>query len=166
MRHFQWTVPLITLACLLGTGESARAQYAGNPYSRPRVSPYINLLRGGSGPAINYYGIVRPEIEARAGIFEAQQQAQLNQQAISGMQSSGRETLITGRVAGFQNHMSYFQNYGGAVQGAVGIPGGGLAGGAARTGGVVGGAGRTGGRPVGGSPLSSRSSSSSSLRGR
>ena len=32
--------------------------------SRPTVSPYLNLLRGGS-PVLNYYGLVRPEQEFR-----------------------------------------------------------------------------------------------------
>lgn len=32
--------------------------------SRPTVSPYLNLFRGGS-PVLNYYGLVRPEQEFR-----------------------------------------------------------------------------------------------------
>lgn len=36
-----------------------------SPFStRPTVSPYLNLLRGGS-PVLNYYGLVRPEQEFR-----------------------------------------------------------------------------------------------------
>src|SRR5713226_9128309 len=38
---------------------------AGNPYGRPQLSPYLNLLRGGS-PAANYYLGVVPERERRA----------------------------------------------------------------------------------------------------
>ena len=33
--------------------------------SRPTISPYLNLLRQGN-PALNYYGLVRPEQEFRA----------------------------------------------------------------------------------------------------
>jgi hypothetical protein len=43
------------------------------PAYRPPVSPYLNLINGGS-PALNYYGIVRPELR-----FQAQSQ-QLSQQ--------------------------------------------------------------------------------------
>ncbi len=38
-------------------------------YNRPRtntypsVSPYLNMGRGGSNPAVNYYGIVRPQVD-------------------------------------------------------------------------------------------------------
>jgi hypothetical protein len=35
-----------------------------NPYSRPTLSPYLNLLRGGN-PAANYYLGVVPEVERR-----------------------------------------------------------------------------------------------------
>jgi len=37
---------------------------------RPPVSPYLNLLGTNRNPAINYYGIVRPELR-----FQVQQQA-------------------------------------------------------------------------------------------
>src|SRR4051794_19633319 len=33
------------------------------PSARPAVSPYLNLTRTGTDPAINYYGIVRPQLE-------------------------------------------------------------------------------------------------------
>jgi hypothetical protein len=39
------------------------------PTFRPPVSPYLNLLNGGGNAAINYYGIVRPELR-----FQTQQQ--------------------------------------------------------------------------------------------
>src|SRR5438105_5597506 len=47
-------------------GSSGGAGYgAGNPYGRPQLSPYLNLLRGGS-PAANYYLGVIPEVDRRA----------------------------------------------------------------------------------------------------
>src|SRR5256885_1629029 len=33
-----------------------------NPYARPPLSPYLNLNRGGI-PAVNYYGLVRPQLQ-------------------------------------------------------------------------------------------------------
>lgn len=62
---------------LVAFADSASAQYgASRPNkafanartgfnSRPTISPYLNLLRQGN-PALNYYGLVRPEQEFRA----------------------------------------------------------------------------------------------------
>lgn len=46
------------------------------PY-RPPVSPYLNLLNRQTNPAINYFGIVRPQLQFGQAI--QQQQAELNQ---------------------------------------------------------------------------------------
>ncbi|MFM9960243.1 MAG: hypothetical protein ACKV2Q_03345 [Planctomycetaceae bacterium] len=64
--------------------DSASAQYGGSragkgfantrsPISRPTISPYLNLLRQGN-PALNYYGLVRPEQEFRAANVQFQNQ--------------------------------------------------------------------------------------------
>ncbi len=65
---------------LLSSGE-ASAQYqrppqASGPHGQP-VSPYLNLLNRRTNPAINYYGIVRPQVQFNQAI--QQQQADLNQ---------------------------------------------------------------------------------------
>jgi|GEM_PF-1624086 len=36
------------------------------PAARPAFSPYLNLLRSGNSTLLNYYGLVRPELEFRA----------------------------------------------------------------------------------------------------
>ncbi len=64
---------------LLSLVSTAQAQYrpvpqAPNPYG-PRVSPYLNLLNRQTNPAINYYGIVRPQVQFNQAI--QQQQADL-----------------------------------------------------------------------------------------
>ena len=46
------------------------------PY-RPPVSPYLNLLNRQTSPAVNYYGIVRPQVQFGQAI--QQQQSELNQ---------------------------------------------------------------------------------------
>lgn len=43
------------------------------PGYRPPVSPILNIARGGN-PAINYYGIVRPQVEAGQAIGQIEQQ--------------------------------------------------------------------------------------------
>lgn len=62
---------------IVTSADSAFAQYGGSrpnrafasartpTNSRPTISPYLNLLRQGN-PALNYYGLVRPEQEFRA----------------------------------------------------------------------------------------------------
>jgi len=62
------------VALLVAAPTDARAQYpvggvnrfgsqqVPGPFGRPTVSPYINLLRGNS-PVLDYYGIVRPEVD-------------------------------------------------------------------------------------------------------
>lgn len=130
MNRYLWIGSVLAISWwLIGSGQ-ASAQYGGNPYNRPRVSPYINLLRGGSSTAVNYYGIVRPEIEARASIASLQQQTQTNEAAITGLQTgAGLQPLVTGHAVGFQTQMQYFQTIG---------TGGGMGGGAAGFGGFSG----------------------------
>jgi hypothetical protein len=133
MRRLTWTT-LILMVGLFSTPEAAQAQYT-NPNSRARVSPYLNLLRGGAAPGVNYYALVRPDIEYRASINQLAQQTQANQQAIAtgldAINASTAGAFITGTAVGFQTHGSFFQNIGSAGQLGFGIGGGqgGLAGG-------------------------------------
>lgn len=72
---------LVTLALAGGLAHAQGYPYsrspvnANNPFARPRLSPYLNLLRGGS-PAANYYLGVLPEIDRR------QQEHRVNQQLL------------------------------------------------------------------------------------
>jgi hypothetical protein len=110
---------LLGSACLLAP-QTASAQA---PYSRPAVSPYLNLLRGDSPAGINYYGIIRPEVDFRSSIQRLQQQAQATQQAFTEAQTSTVPSP-TGHAAGFMNHNTYFQSFtGGAAGGSFGTTG-------------------------------------------
>ena len=53
------------------------------PVTQPAVSPYINLLRRDNPAYLNYYGLVRPEVEFRNSINLLQQQVTTNQQSIT-----------------------------------------------------------------------------------
>ncbi len=53
---------------IMGSSRSASAQLPlpgqGNvPNTGPAVSPYLNLLRRGTSPGVNYYGIVKPQLD-------------------------------------------------------------------------------------------------------
>lgn len=119
------------------------------PNARPAVSPYINLVRPGTAPAINYYGIVRPEIAFRNSILGLQGDVEANRQLITtGRDASGpgAGVLATGHSAVFLNTGGYFLNSAGGI--GAGRSTGGQAPGA--TGLAIGGQGRAGaGAPKG-----------------
>ncbi len=92
-----------------------------SPFPRPPISPYLNLYRGGS-PAINYYGVIRPQQQLYQGLYQVQQQAVLNQAALA----AGDASLpITGHPTRFFNYSHYFMNQGGLGY-AGGYAGGGV----------------------------------------
>jgi hypothetical protein len=119
MKPIQWTSFVFAiLACFLGGKAHAQfpgayggfGGFGGYGYAAPsRVSPYLNLLRSGSAPGVNYYGLVRPEFEFRRNIGQLQAQNFAQQQAITGLQTAPT-TVTTGHPVGFQNHLGYFQN--------------------------------------------------------
>jgi hypothetical protein len=94
----------------LGTASPLWAQgYPFNPANRPAVSPYINILRQGASPGVNYYGIVRPELQFRGAIAQNQLDIAGNQQAISNLNPGA---ITTGHHAGFMTQWRYFMNTG------------------------------------------------------
>src|SRR2546423_1758220 len=78
----------------------------------PAFSPYLNLLRRDNSPAINYSGIVRPQINFREGIQDLEQQQSylgLQQQADRAAATTGPNVLPpTGHATGFLTHRKYF----------------------------------------------------------
>ncbi len=91
-----------------------------NPYYRPPISPYLNLALPGN-TAINYYGLVRPQVQAMNAINQLQGQVLQNQQALYAAEAYGPQQLpVTGHAAGFQNHQAYFQNW--RTRGGLGSP--------------------------------------------
>jgi hypothetical protein len=68
------------------------------PYQpvHPTVSPYLNLNRGGTNPAINYYGIVRPQMQTQQNLQQVQQQ--LTAQAAAGPGPDTAMPLTTGAL--------------------------------------------------------------------
>jgi hypothetical protein len=105
---------LATLAGLLFLAGTATAQ-APNPYARPTVTPWLNLYRGGASPALNYYNLVRPELDARAAIQQLQQQSLANTRAIAEAAEAATEIPPTGHQAGFMTQNRYFQTLGGGA---------------------------------------------------
>jgi len=104
---------VLALAVLVGcgatdaVGQVLPTQPTGQPPYRPPVSPYINLLRRGGNPAINYYGLVRPQIEFSREIRRIDQDlATRGQQGRQFDEESGLPT--TGHAASFMNYSHFF----------------------------------------------------------
>jgi hypothetical protein len=113
---------VLALGVVLGLSQSsAWAQYSPySPYSpygggygptRPQLSPYLNLLRGGN-PAANYYGGVLPERQrrAQAGQFSAEIQ-DLERRGAAGAEREDQEAPRlgeTGHYVQFLNTSPYY----------------------------------------------------------
>src|SRR5262245_56185746 len=75
----------------------------------PPYSPYLNLTRRGN-QAVNYYGLVRPEVEARTAIRGLQGQvAQLRTQEVSPQPGISTELPATGYAVRFLDNGNYFR---------------------------------------------------------
>jgi hypothetical protein len=122
---------LLSLGLWMLTAGPALAQFGS--YSRPQVnpyptmSPYMNLLNG-TNPATTFYGIVRPQIQARQSLLSLQQQFQTFENSTYSMlgtsgyamfgqgQGQGQgpnQPLTTGHPVVFGNYGIYFPMMGG-----------------------------------------------------
>ncbi len=91
---------------------------SGYPYGTPRLSPYLNMLRGGNSPAnaaANYYSGVVPEVERRANARQFGSAINSLERQVTGLEEE--EDLFprlsaTGHPAVFGNYGGYFYNTG------------------------------------------------------
>jgi hypothetical protein len=77
------------------------------PAYRPPVSPYLNLVNRGDSAAINYYGIVRPELRIQAQAQQFSQQVRNLQGEIDEVEAR-RPQRAADPAGGTQR---YFFNY-------------------------------------------------------
>lgn len=119
-------------AAALAGPAAAQPPAPGGPgaYNRPVVSPYINIVGGFGNAAANYFGIVRPQMQARQAILGLENSVIANRQAIANVEQgiAGGEFNLpgTGHPTQFLNTGGYFLNSGGTAGGTFG--GGGAAG--------------------------------------
>ena len=122
-------VPAVGLMFIALSAGSVSAQPRPPVVNRPPAfSPYLNLLRGGVSPAVNYYGIVRPQQQFRQQAQVLEQQIYQNSMAVQSLGVTGLAQqqpflATTGHPVAFNNYGGYFNNLsgGGAVGG--GSPG-------------------------------------------
>jgi hypothetical protein len=105
-----FTALLLGTATLVAPG-AANAQFpvggrAIPGYRTPALSPYINLLRGGD-PSLNYFGLVRPQINFQNSLLGVQQQVNTLTGDLAG---EGEIGVLgpTGHPAAFMNYSHYY----------------------------------------------------------
>jgi hypothetical protein len=117
---------MLATAFLSFTSGTVSAQFPppgppGPPANPPTVSPYLNLARRGTPTAINYYGLVRPQLAFQNAIGGLQQQMANNQLGLNQATDQGMGLPTTGHVAVFMNTGGYFMSSGtGQRQSGVG----------------------------------------------
>lgn len=98
-----------------------------NPYSRPTISPYLNLTRPGANPALNYYGLVKPQMETTQALQHFQQELM---PLTSGLGQAAEQTGIRQQsLLPTTGHQTTFYNYGNYFPVTTGIRPGGTLGG-------------------------------------
>jgi hypothetical protein len=115
MKQRMGTAAALTLLALAGLPAAQAQTYAPpvtNPFQPPVVSPYLNLRRGGS-PAVNYYGVIRPQEQTNASLHQLQQQVTTGQATLAG-EAAALALPSTGHPTRFFNYSHYFFNQGGA----------------------------------------------------
>jgi hypothetical protein len=100
---------------------------------RPPVSPYLNMFRSGN-PAIDYYGIVQPQLQTQQQLFQmqtilSQPANNINQYGLgmgmgTGGQSQDQMVNMTGHPVMFMNYSYYYPMMGGQGGGGLGGLGG------------------------------------------
>jgi hypothetical protein len=121
MKKRAWAAAALGLLALAGPRAAWAQTYAPpatNPFQKPVVSPYLNLARGGN-PAINYYGVIRPQEQTSTSLLQLQNQVQTGQAALAGEVAAAQPT--TGHPTRFFNYSHYFFNQGGTGGVVAGI---------------------------------------------
>ena len=101
VSRMTFVVPAVLVLAGLATGEAAAQGLRPNPgvgvpTAGPTLSPYFNLLRAGNTPALNYFGLVRPQFQTNAGLQTLEQQ--VGQSQVTGQGESVRRTAPSSPV--------------------------------------------------------------------
>jgi hypothetical protein len=124
MRSWTTLASLLLLAAIPAAAFGQGPTRPGiTPNTGPAFSPYLNLARPGAPAGINYYGLVRPELNFRSSLSGLQTDVATNRDLLTtGRAASGTAGLLTtGHAATFLNTGGYFLN----STGGVGAQGGG-----------------------------------------
>ncbi len=124
ITRYHWAIAALLIVAF---ADSASAQSRPNKafanarspaMSRPSISPYLNLLRQGN-PALNYYGLVKPEQEFRAANDQFRNQVGQVQQKLEQREEEKEATSNLG-ITGHRVRFLADQSGGsGGVQGTL-----------------------------------------------
>lgn len=98
------------LACAGGRGSAQQPAPGVLGPQRPTFSPFLNLARRDVDPALNYYGIVRPQIATANALRSLQQQAAPSVLPTVNQPAVDPGLPITGQPTYFLNTGGYFLN--------------------------------------------------------
>lgn len=98
-------------------GLPGRPGAPGVPAGRPTFSPYLNLLRQNNPAYLNYYGLVRPQLNLQQSIQGLQQGLAANQYQTQQLQSTEATLVGTGHPSFFMNQSRYFMTNGAGLGG-------------------------------------------------
>jgi hypothetical protein len=101
---------LVAATTTVASAQPLPSRPTGQPPTRPTVSPYLNLLRGGTNPAINYYGLVRPQFEFSRQMRQVESELASQEHTLRGLEEE-TGVAATGHAAGFMNYLHYY-NFG------------------------------------------------------
>ncbi len=113
-----WRTWAIAVGLVLALAAGAAAQPPGLPGGPgvapggPTFSPYLNLLRRNTPAYLNYYGLVRPQLNFQQSIQGLQQGLASNQYQTQQLQSNEAELAGTGHPSFFMNQSRYFMTNG------------------------------------------------------
>lgn len=96
---------IATLLCFAGMLNMPAIVTAQVPSQPSSSFNYLNLTRGGN-PAVNYYGIVKPNVFNQNALANIQQE--YNSLTQSSTQSDPNSVGSTGHAAGFMNYGHYY----------------------------------------------------------
>jgi hypothetical protein len=107
MKRRLWLLPLLGLCTVAGRASAQGFYYPPptSPFARPPVSPYVNLVNG-NNPAIQYYGVVRPELRLFGNVNQLQYQNALLQQQVAPGALPGE--VVTGVPSHFMTQGRWF----------------------------------------------------------
>ena len=93
------------------------ARPIGRPPAGPVVSPYLNLVRRSGSPAINYYGIVRPQQQFYREVQRLEADLSTQRSEVRALEEESG-LPVTGHAAHFMNYSHFYSFREGAGGGA------------------------------------------------
>lgn len=95
-------------AAILSTASAQVGTYNNSNSRRQTQSPFLNLIRGGSA-TLNYYGLVRPQVDTGQAVQTLQFQQQILKEGTTTLGDGGNQPISpTGHAAQFFSYGNYF----------------------------------------------------------